>query len=350
MLFSKPKIMVSSSSILDLDISYQANAWSDISKVLTIRESLNYIKLGAYKAQVERLRDYLNRGLIDTYNEEKRRLPAVTFCANFGQRRNKNFIRAYNSVLVIDIDKLTPNQLDSLKSNFFSDPCIMAFWESPSKAGIKGLISLDYENKTNCKDYSQLHLFAFKIIHKYFLDKYSIELDVSGSDIPRLCFFSCDENLYLREFFQPFKISVDETVFQITGRRIKETTALYKSEASVNKKYNPYNRNNPNRRYQMYSIIKFLTKRGRSITESYRNWYQVAFAIANTFTYEIGIKYYLTLCKLDGKNHNETQSISMLNYCYENTDGNFTFGTLIYFAKEVGYKERKEVLKVGLES
>jgi hypothetical protein len=97
----------------------------------------------------------------------------------------------------------------------------------------------------------------------------------------------------------------------------------------------------------MYSIIKFLTKSGNSITRNYKQWYQVSFAIANTFTYDIGLKYYIALCKLDGKSFNETQSINMLNYCYENSDGKFTFGTIVYFAQEVGYKERKEVPKVG---
>ena len=42
-----------------------------------------------------------------------------------------------------------------------------------------------------------------------------------------------------------------------------------------------------------------MTKRNLSITNSYEEWYRIALAIANTFTYEIGEKYFLKISKID---------------------------------------------------
>lgn len=38
----------------------------------------------------------------------------------------------------------------------------------------------------------------------------------------------------------------------------------------------------------------------------------------------------------------------MINYCYANSMGKFSFATVVYFAKQVGYKEKGEVTKVDV--
>lgn len=93
-----------------------------------------------------RLREYLNKGDRDTYDQEKRRLPAVSFSASFELKGIRSSIHEYNNFLVLDIDKLNREQMTSLKRQLSNDPYIFAFWESPSKAGLKGPIDFDLGN------------------------------------------------------------------------------------------------------------------------------------------------------------------------------------------------------------
>jgi hypothetical protein len=88
----------------------------------------------------------------------------------------------------------------------------------------------------------------------------------------------------------------------------------------------------------MGSIVTYLTKRQISITASYDRWVRVALAIADTFTYDVGKKYYLDLCRLDGGAHDEDGSIRLLESCYNNSHGKITFGTIRHFAQGHGYK------------
>jgi len=70
-------------------------------------------------------------------------------------------------------------------------------------------------------------------------------------------------------------------------------------------------------------------------------WYRVAYAISNAFTHDIGEKYYLRLCRLDGVKNDEIKSRNMLIYCYERANGSISFGTIKKFAELKGYKINK---------
>ena len=103
---------------------------------------------------------------------------------------------------------------------------------------------------------------------------------------------------------------------------------------------NPKGKNNQRDRKTLLNIIKFLKKKNISITSTYENWYRVAYAIAYSFTHDIGEKYFLSLCELDGANHNEIQSKNMLLYCYKNSKGNIKFKTIVFLATNKGFKNR----------
>ena len=64
---------------------------------------------------------------------------------------------------------------------------------------------------------------------------------------------------------------------------------------------NATGKNNKSHRQQIQFIIRFLNKNKSSITKSYEQWTQVGYAIANTFTYEVGEKYFVRFSKLDKK-------------------------------------------------
>ena len=329
------------SEILNKRISYQPNAWSSLSKEMTIIEALNEIKSEKHQRQVTFLRDLLNNGDKEGYNSHKKNLPAVTFCGTFSNERKKANLNCYNSVIVLDVDKLKKEALILTKKYFLKDPLIFAFWESPSQEGIKGLVYLNFSYELNEGNIDNSHKGGFQQLSHYFRNKYSIELDCSGSDTTRLCFFSFDKNLVLKNDLVGFKVD-ERDLLHIIEIKEKKKTLRVDHHSYRDALFNPKGRNNPPDRYIIQAIIKFLIKKKLSITNSYDQWYKVAMAIANSFTYEIGVKYFLKLSILDSDKFNESNCKNFLINCYEYRNGAITFGTIIYLANEIGYITKKQ--------
>ncbi len=324
-------------------VSFQDHAWSPLSRELSIGEVLDLMKKGGYASEITRLRTFLNTGDLERYDSFKKRLPGVTFCGTFNEKRKCENLKAYNHLVIIDIDKLSPGELEGLKQVLLNDQFVSCFWESPSKRGIKGLVQLDYSFPLAEFDVNIFHKNAFASIVVYFSNKYGIDLDISGSDTARLCFLSYDPNLVLKTCFEPFPIKRLISTEEPSEERSKEAIekpkqAKFIHKTSRNVLLNPEGKNSPRDRATIKSITKFLNKRNKSMTYDYDNWYRVAFAIANTFTHDIGEEYFLRLCRLDGTKHNEIQSENLLRYCYENSKKEITFKTLVYLAKNAGYK------------
>jgi hypothetical protein len=65
-------------------------------------------------------------------------------------------------------------------------------------------------------------------------------------------------------------------------------------------------------------------------------------AIANTFTYDIGEKYFLKLSSLDSTKFNEKECKNFLTNCYESRSGSINFSTIVFFANKKGYLTKKQ--------
>jgi hypothetical protein len=109
--------------------------------------------------------------------------------------------------------------------------------------------------------------------------------------------------------------------------------------------YNPLERNKQHDRKLMTDIIRHLRNKNLSITYSYGEWCKVAMAIANTFTYDIGLKYFTKLSKLDSGKYNEIHCTNFLINCYETRNGNVNFASIIHIANEKGYKTKQQKTK-----
>lgn len=327
-------------TILSLNVSYQQNAWSKIDRIISINNVLLSIQNGLYSKEISILREYIKTSQLDKYQINKKRLPGVTFSGIFNIDRKKEEIEIYNSILVLDFDKLNPQEIEDLKQILLEDSFVFSFWDSPSLTGIKGLVVLEYQNSINNKTCHDSHLYAFKSVKEYFANKYTYEIDISGSDVTRLCFLSYDRNIVIKDSINPFRI--DNVLLNHGKDSSKPKIAKInnpKKKLDRNLLYNPAGKNKPNDRQTISSIIRFLSKRNLSITNDYESWFRVAFAISNTFTHDIGESYFLKLCRLDGNKHDEQQSINMLQYCYLNSRGDITFSTIVYYSKLKGFKQ-----------
>ncbi len=326
--------------ILQKKVSFQKSARATLGAELTIEKVFLDIKKGIYKSQINTLRHFLKTGKKETYDMHKKKLPGVTFCGTFKGKRRREYLESYNELIVIDIDKLAPEQLMKVKKMLGNDNHVFAFWDSPSKGGVKGLVKIKYNFNYQERGIEITHKYAFKKLVDYFSNNYDIELDESGSDTTRLCFLSSDENLVLKDSYDNFEINeiADDTS---TIRKNAEKTPIIHTIQKGGQKNNPEGRNLPQDRATMQSIIKYLSNRNLSITGDYESWYRVGFALANTFTHNIGEKYFLTLCRLDGSLHDEIASRNMLDYCYRNTRGDIGFSTIYFLASKLGFKQKR---------
>jgi hypothetical protein len=214
---------------------------------------------------------------------------------------------------------------------------LLAFWESPSKDGIKGLVHLEFNNKYNELKIDEMHKAAFTHLYNYFKENYSIELDKSGSDFTRLCFISWDEGIVLKSDFKSFEINDIEVRKQTNSIKIKSQSKIINSPIN-DILFNPIGKNNQYQKQTIKKIISYLKKNSLSITYDYDDWFRVAFAIANAFTFDIGLKYFKELSKLDITKYNEYECEKFLKNCYEYSKGKIKFSLIINLSINKGFK------------
>ncbi len=325
----------------NINISVYKDAFQKRCNISNIYEELSKIKNGYYKEQILKCRDCLNKGNIIEYKKQKKNLSAVTFSGIFKDSRKTEELINYSKVLVIDIDNVDNRHIENIKHELFSFDFVFSCWLSPSGSGIKVLIKLDSD--------SNYHKIAFDQVTEQIESISKLEIDKSGSDLTRLCFVSYDENLLLKSGAKIFQINT--SLILVNESKVKNSTnkeniieqnltvLLFKANY-----YKTEGRNNSKDRDNIKKLIKYLSKKRKSITSTYNNWYRVALAISNTFTYDLGKEYFLTLCRLDGIDHNEDKSIHLLEYCYRNRKSKeINFATILYLAKEQGFIiKRKE--------
>ncbi|MFD2528825.1 BT4734/BF3469 family protein [Polaribacter marinaquae] len=322
----------------NIKVSYQEKAWSSISKEITLSETLNIINSELLKGKIERLRKELENGNKDYYDNNKKSLPAVTFSATFQEKRRKDKLKDYNQILVIDIDKLSIEEMKIVGDALKNEPLVFSFWKSPSNKGYKGLIKLSFIEKFEKINTDFQHKYAFNLVSSYFLENHKIELDKSGSDITRLCFLSYDQKIIIKENIQEFK--VENSNIPIETKKKKENNTTLKFSSNKDALHNSLNRNDPYDRRLMSNIIRYLNNKNQTITETYESWCKVAMAIANTFTFDVGRNYFVKLSKRDSNKFNEINCINFLINCYENRNGEVSFASIVFLANNKGYKTK----------
>lgn len=325
-----------------LGVSFYDNVKASKRCDLPVARVLEGIRKCTYKEKVAIARRCLNNGDKQGYDTYKSQLPAVAFCGTFDKGHKADDCNHYNSLLVIDIDKLTDMELEKTYHSLKDDPYVAAFWLSPSGNGYKGLVQLDYSSDFAEYGIKEKHKVAFRQFFVHLLSEYGIELDRSGSDISRLCYMSADSNLHIKDNAEVFRVEpLEKTTSKEAQQDGKKTrVALIKPVQNNNwneicGKATGYKENKTNRNLLLY-IYKKLKKRQCSITDTWENWVRVAFAIASSIHPEKGREMFLELCRLDGVNHDENKSDQLIRNAYARNQGKCSISTIIYLAKQKG--------------
>ncbi|MCX6171308.1 MAG: DUF3874 domain-containing protein [Flavobacterium sp.] len=170
----------------------------------TIATILEEIKTGKYKPGIVYLRKSLAEKKEEAYNKAKKSLPAFTPSGKFIGGRKLEFLADYSSCIILDIDKLTAAELQNAKNLAAQSEFTYACFISPSGNGLKILVKIN-SDKANHKE-------AFLLVQAHYENILKLEIDKSGKDVTRLCFYSWDENLYLNENASVFASKVKAAV------------------------------------------------------------------------------------------------------------------------------------------
>lgn len=275
-----------------------------------------------FRGIVLQARELYENGRLDEYSTFKNGLPAVTFSGVFSPKRVALNLQKYSGLIILDLDKVGENLLQ-VKKNIFDDEHVIAIWISPSGDGLKFLI------KTNAT--ADEHKLYYKNALKYFNEKYDIEIDKSGSDISRLCFVSYDADLLFRQDFKIFD-HLEMLTSKSKKGEVSEVVELNRNSVAF------YDIDTGNQKKLLKKIYHYLKKRGLSITNSHSEWVRVAFAISNTFSFEVGRRFFLEFCRLDGPRHDEKRSEELIALCFKKGSSLISFKTILYLAREKGYE------------
>lgn len=172
--------------------------FNEVSEQKDFLKILEDIKSGTYKNAITYLRKSLADDKKEAAERAKKSLPAFTPSATFKGGRKMEFLTNYYGLIVLDIDKLEKEKLQQCKTKIRLDDFVFASFVSPSGNGLKILVKVSSDKEQ--------HKETFLELQRYFEELLQVEIDKSGKDITRLCFFSYDPELYLNinaEIFAP---------------------------------------------------------------------------------------------------------------------------------------------------
>jgi hypothetical protein len=168
----------------------------------SLEEISEIIKDGIFRKQIESLQQTLNEKGNEAYSTEKTNLLAFTPSGKFEGGRKPEFLKEYSKMIILDIDKLDLEQLSIIREKANGNSYTHCCFSSPSGLGLKIIV------KTRSK--LEKHKQAFNIVKLYYEGLLGVEIDPSGKDVTRLCFFSSDPELYFNPESQDFPVSQEK--------------------------------------------------------------------------------------------------------------------------------------------
>lgn len=170
--------------------------FNEVTEQKDILKILSDIKTGVYQNAITYLRKSLADDKKEAAERAKKSLPAFTPSATFNGGRKMEFLINYNALMVLDIDKLEKEKMQQCKTKIRMDDFVFASFVSPSGNGLKIFVKVSTDQEQ--------HKETFLKLQRYFEELLTVEIDKSGKDITRLCFFSYDPELYLNENAETF--------------------------------------------------------------------------------------------------------------------------------------------------
>jgi hypothetical protein len=206
-------------------------------------EIFQEIKTDKYQSDINSIRYALQKGDEKQADEIKSSLIAFTMSGTFGKSRTKTNLNTYSQIIGLDFDHIPVAELNKLVTLINECKYTFASFISPSGEGIKIFIKVN----TNAEH----HSIAYNQVANHYKEISGYDFDPKCKDITRLCFVSCDADLFLNESATIFE--VEEQVQKLQKESKKETVQNLSSDDLLDKcvkfteqkeQYHKGNRNN----------------------------------------------------------------------------------------------------------
>ena len=206
-------------------------------------EIFQEIKTDKYQSDINSIRYALHKGDDKTADGIKSSLIAFTMSGTFGKSRTKTNLNTYSQIIGLDFDHIPVTELNKLVTLINDCKYTFASFISPSGEGIKIFIKVNTNAEHHSNAYNQVAN-HYKVISGY-------DFDPKCKDITRLCFVSCDTDLFLNENATIFevqeqvqklqKVSKIETVQNLSSDELLDKCVKFTEQKE---QYQNGNRNN----------------------------------------------------------------------------------------------------------
>lgn len=167
-------------------------------KSYSLKQILQAIKNGGAKDKVLKIRELVKEGKKKEANDLKQKLLAFTVSGVFEGGRKIENLKELAPYMILDIDNQKAVDIPTLKVKASRIPSTLACFVSPSGNGLKIIVKVN----RNLENHKQV----FNSLVEYFEKELGVEIDKSGKDIGRLCYFPYDPEIYLNEHPETFQL------------------------------------------------------------------------------------------------------------------------------------------------
>ena len=197
---------------LDINVSYfKGTKHTEVLGNFPIVKALEWIKDGKFKSEISELRAG-NKNV-------KTKLPTVAMHGIFShERRAADFIEA-SGLIILDIDDVKQEELESIKNEVFEDESVAAAMISPSGNGIKVLYHIESDLITAD---------SYRQIGKQLVQEYAHYGDVDYLSVTDCLIMTYDPNILIREDAKASHIILEKEVERTsTLEDLDKTRALW---------------------------------------------------------------------------------------------------------------------------
>lgn len=218
----------------------QFNIFLDFYRIIaemTEEEIVSAIGSPKYRNTVESVRRiFLEQGE-KAANEEKKKLPSVTFSANYrGGRSNATLVK-YLGYIVIDIDHLSKEELARILQTVRACSYTRIAFISPKGMGLKIIAHTQRPDGTlpdTIQEIEDFHNAAYNKVASFYSQLCQTEIDTSGQDVGRTCLLSYDPGIYFNRDATPFIVEQPPLFYKTQKKKKKKKTPGRKKQETDN--------------------------------------------------------------------------------------------------------------------
>lgn len=256
----------------------QFNIFLDFYRIIaemTEEEIVSAIGSPKYRNTVESVRRiFLEQGE-KAANEEKKKLPSVTFSANYrGGRSNATLVK-YLGYIVIDIDHLSKEELARILQTVRACSYTRIAFISPKGMGLKIIAHTQRPDGTlpdTIQEIEDFHNAAYNKVASFYSQLCQTEIDTSGQDVGRTCLLSYDPGIYFNRNATPFIVE-QPPLFYKTQKKKKKTPGRKKQETDNNPVSEETALNYHSSHASLMVTLNYYHNKSEKYTEGNRNNY-----------------------------------------------------------------------------